>query len=87
MATVTGLVLLVLATQPVFLGRVGSEAGEDVGGNAGIFVWSGHYYAVAVMQQLGTLDQGGLVRIGFVHYNTVEEIDRLFDALIALNEN
>jgi selenocysteine lyase/cysteine desulfurase len=39
------------------------------------------------MEQLGTLDQGGLVRVGFVHYNTVEEIDRLIDALTALKTN
>lgn len=53
-------------------------------GRQGIFVWDGHYYAVAVMERLGTLDQGGLVRVGFVHYNTVGEIDRLMAALSAL---
>jgi cysteine desulfurase family protein (TIGR01976 family) len=56
-------------------------------GRQGIFVWDGHYYAVAVMDQLGTLDKGGLVRIGFVHYNTVEEIDRAIDALVALGSD
>lgn len=56
-------------------------------GRQGLFVWDGHYYAVAVMEQLGTLDQGGLVRIGFVHYNTIEEIDRLIDALTVLGAN
>lgn len=50
-------------------------------GERGIFVWHGHYYAVAVMERLGTLDSGGLVRIGFAHYNTVEEIDQLFATL------
>jgi cysteine desulfurase family protein (TIGR01976 family) len=50
-------------------------------GEQGIYVWNGHYYAVAVMERLGLLDKGGLVRIGFVHYNTAEEIDRLFAAL------
>jgi cysteine desulfurase family protein (TIGR01976 family) len=50
-------------------------------GEQGIYVWHGHYYAVAVMEQLGLLDQGGLVRIGFVHYNTAVEIDRLIAAL------
>jgi selenocysteine lyase/cysteine desulfurase len=50
-------------------------------GDQGIFVWDGHYYAVAVMDRLGLLDQGGLVRIGFAHYNTVEEVDRLIVAL------
>ena len=53
-------------------------------GRQGFFVWDGDYYAVAVMEQLGRLDQGGLVRIGFVHYNTIEEIDRLIDALKAI---
>ncbi len=50
-------------------------------GQKGIFVWDGHYYAVAVMDRLGTLDSGGLTRIGFVHYNTAKEVDRLISAL------
>ncbi len=50
-------------------------------GEEGIFVWDGHYYAVAVMDQLETLQTGGLVRIGFTHYNTNEEIDRMIDHL------
>jgi selenocysteine lyase/cysteine desulfurase len=50
-------------------------------GEQGIFVWDGHYYAVAVMERLGLLEQGGLVRIGFVHYNTAAEVDRVLDAL------
>ncbi len=53
-------------------------------GRAGIFVWDGHYYALEVMRRLGVLDTGGLVRIGFVHYNTLEEVDRVVDALEAL---
>jgi len=54
-------------------------------GEQGIYVWNGHYYAVAVMERLGLLDKGGLVRIGFVHYNTAEEIDRLMMALGEMN--
>jgi len=50
-------------------------------GEQGIFVWDGHYYAVAPMERLGVLDSGGLVRIGFVHYNTEEEADRVLAAL------
>lgn len=51
---------------------------------AGIYVWSGHYYAVNVMERLGVLDSGGLVRIGFVHYNTTNEVDRVLDVLDSL---
>lgn len=50
-------------------------------GERGFFVWHGHYYAVAVMERLGLLNRGGLVRIGFAHYNTTGEIDALFAAL------
>jgi len=50
-------------------------------GDQGIFVWSGDYYAVEVMRRLGVADQGGLVRIGFAHYNTAEEVDRVVTAL------
>jgi cysteine desulfurase family protein (TIGR01976 family) len=46
----------------------------------GIYVWAGHYYAVNVMDRLGLLEDG-LVRIGFCHYNTIEEVDRALEAL------
>lgn len=50
-------------------------------GLEGIFVWDGHYYALEVMRTLGVLDSGGLVRIGFVHYNTIEDVERTISAL------
>lgn len=50
----------------------------------GVYVWSGHYYAVNLMDRLGLLSEGGLVRIGFVHYNTSEEVDRALEVLDSL---
>jgi len=50
-------------------------------GEQGIFVWDGNFYALEVTTRLGVEESGGLVRIGLAHYNTVEEIDRLIDAL------
>jgi cysteine desulfurase family protein (TIGR01976 family) len=50
-------------------------------GEQGIFVWDGNYYALAVTERLGLEGKGGMVRIGAVHYNTVEEIERLGRAL------
>jgi cysteine desulfurase family protein (TIGR01976 family) len=46
-----------------------------------IFVWDGNYYALAVTERLGLEESGGMVRVGPVHYNTVEEIHRFGDAL------
>jgi cysteine desulfurase family protein (TIGR01976 family) len=45
-----------------------------------IAVWEGNYFAVEVMERLG-LGGDGAVRVGFVHYNTTGEVDRLLDAL------
>jgi selenocysteine lyase/cysteine desulfurase len=53
-------------------------------GEQGIFVWDGNYYALAVTTRLCLEGKGGMVRIGAVHYNTVEEIRRLGDALRSL---
>lgn len=69
---------------PTFAVSLAGHKPRDVAeylGQQGIFVWDGHYYAVAVMDKLGKLDSGGLVRIGFAHYNTVDEIQRLISAL------
>jgi selenocysteine lyase/cysteine desulfurase len=50
-------------------------------GEQGIFVWDGNYYALAVTERLGLEQSGGMVRAGLVHYNTLDEIDRLGEAL------
>ncbi len=48
----------------------------------GIYVWAGHYYAVNVMDRLGRPD--GLIRIGYCHYNSAEEVDRTLEVLASL---
>ncbi|MGH3014521.1 MAG: cysteine desulfurase-like protein [Gaiellaceae bacterium] len=47
-----------------------------------IAVWWGDYYAIEVMRRLGLRD--GALRIGLVHYNTADEVDRVLDALTEL---
>ncbi len=46
-----------------------------------IYVWSGNFYALELTDTLGVEAGGGFVRLGLVHYNTVEEVDRLLAAL------
>ena len=43
----------------------------------GIFVWDGNYYALSIMERLGLEESGGAARIGFCHYNTPNEVDRV----------
>jgi cysteine desulfurase family protein (TIGR01976 family) len=49
-------------------------------GRRGIFVWDGNMYAIELIERLRLADRG-LVRIGLVHYNTAQEVDRLLAAL------
>jgi hypothetical protein len=50
-------------------------------GKRGIAVWDGDYYAYELIRALGLAESGGMVRVGFVHYNEPEEIERLAEAL------
>src|ERR1043166_5774737 len=45
-----------------------------------IFTWAGNSYALEISQRLG-LEPAGFLRLGFVHYNSIAEIDTLLSAL------
>ncbi len=47
----------------------------------GIFAWDGNYYALGIMERLGLEEKGGALRLGMVHYNTLDEIDRVLECL------
>jgi len=49
----------------------------------GVFVWHGNFYALPLTEALG-LEPDGMVRVGFLHYNTREEVDRLLAAVNSL---
>ncbi|HUY96163.1 MAG TPA: cysteine desulfurase-like protein [Verrucomicrobiae bacterium] len=53
-------------------------------GREGIFVWDGDFYARALIERLGLGESGGVVRLGLVHYNTAEEVDRTVATLCRL---
>jgi cysteine desulfurase family protein (TIGR01976 family) len=50
-------------------------------GDRGFFTWDGNYYALNLTEHLDVEKSGGFLRIGLVHYNTMEEVDRLLAAL------
>jgi cysteine desulfurase family protein (TIGR01976 family) len=60
---------------------VSSAAIAEALAKKNIFVWSGHNYAVEAAKALGIYDGGSGVRVGPVHYNSLEELDRLLTAL------
>lgn len=50
-------------------------------GELGFFTWDGNYYALNLTEHLDVEKSGGFLRIGLVHYNTLEEVDRLLASL------
>ena len=72
---------------PTFAVRVGDQEPVKTAtelARRGIYVWDGHYYAITVMERLGLLDSGGAVRIGFCHYHSTDDVDRVLQALADL---
>jgi cysteine desulfurase family protein (TIGR01976 family) len=57
------------------------EEMADAIGKQGFYVWNGHNYALAIVERLGLLDAGGMIRVGPVHYNTIDEIERFGEVL------
>jgi cysteine desulfurase family protein (TIGR01976 family) len=72
---------------PTFAVRVGDQHPSETAkllAERGIFVWDGDYYAIELMERLGLEESGGAVRVGFCHYNTIDEVDRVVDELRSL---
>ena len=57
------------------------EKVADAIGKQNVYVWNGHNYALAVVERLGLLEAGGMIRVGPVHYNTLDEIAQFKEAL------
>lgn len=69
---------------PTFAVRIGEQDPQVTAralADRGIFAWDGHYYAIEVFARLGLLDRGGAVRIGFCHYHSLDEVDRVLQAI------
>jgi selenocysteine lyase/cysteine desulfurase len=66
-------------------GMTAADAARELG-ERGICVWDGDFYAARPVEALGLAERGGVIRAGFVMYNTAEEADRLVDAVAEIAE-
>jgi cysteine desulfurase family protein (TIGR01976 family) len=46
-----------------------------------IYAWNGNMYGLELVERLGLEESGGILRLGLVHYNTPEEVNRTLAAL------
>jgi cysteine desulfurase family protein (TIGR01976 family) len=60
--------------------RSAGELAEHLAGR-NIYAWNGNMYALGLSERLGLEACGGFLRLGLIHYNTEEEVDRLIRAL------
>ena len=71
-------------TVSVSIDGVDPRTAAETLGRQGIFVWDGDFYATGLIERLGKAETGGVLRIGLVHYNTAEEVDRTLDAIASI---
>ena len=56
-----------------------SEIGSSLA-ERGIFVWAGNFYALELTEALG-LEPEGVLRVGLLHYNSMEEVDFFLESV------
>ena len=69
---------------PTIAGRIEGHPPLELAtklGEHGFFTWDGNYYALNLTERLDVEKTGGFLRIGMVHYNTADEVDRFLTAL------
>jgi cysteine desulfurase family protein (TIGR01976 family) len=71
-------------TAAVTIEGVHPRLASEALGRRGIATWDGDFYATGLIERLGLAAAGGVLRIGLVHYNTRDEVDRLLGELEAI---
>ena len=51
----------------------------------GIFAWAGNFYALELTEALG-LEPEGVLRVGLLHYNSMEEVDFFLESVRGILE-
>jgi cysteine desulfurase family protein (TIGR01976 family) len=70
-------------TISISIDGIAPRAAAEALGRDGMFTWDGDFYATGLIERLG-LAGTGVLRLGLVHYNTADEVDRLLSGLEAI---
>ena len=68
-------------TVAISIESIHPRAAAETLGRDGIYVWDGDFYATGLIERLGKAETGGVLRLGLVHYNTAQEVDRVVAAI------
>ncbi len=68
-------------TVSISIADVTPRAAAEALARDGIYAWDGDFYATGLIERLGKAEVGGILRLGLVHYNTADEVDRTLESL------
>jgi cysteine desulfurase family protein (TIGR01976 family) len=68
-------------TVSVSIQDLGPRAAAEALARDAIYAWDGDFYATGLIERLGKAETGGVLRLGLVHYNTADEVDRTIESL------
>jgi cysteine desulfurase family protein (TIGR01976 family) len=68
-------------TVSITLAKCTPEEAARALGEAGVYVWDGHFYAARAVELLGLADRGGLLRTGISMYTAERDVRRLLAGL------
>ena len=69
---------------PILTFNIEGKSATDIAAHLdglGLYARSGHFNAQRLFPALGLTAAEGAVRVSFAHYNTIQEVDRLVEAL------
>lgn len=69
------------STVAITLDRLDAKSFAEYLAQRGIFLMYGHFYALRLIQELGLMDRGGVVRLGLVHFHTCEDVERIIEVI------
>lgn len=72
---------------PTFAFRVRGQTARmsaELLAQRGVFVWDGDFFAPTLIERLGSAAAGGLIRVGFCHYHTTDDVERVLEELTAV---
>ena len=69
------------STVAITLNKLDAKSFAEYLAQRGIFLMYGHFYALRLIEELGLMDRGGVVRLGLVHFHNKDDVQRILDVI------
>lgn len=69
------------STVAITMNKLDAKSFAEYLAGKGIFLMYGHFYALRLIEELGLMDRGGVVRLGLVHFHTEADVNRILEVV------